>query len=257
MTKKEFFIKSSYADDWSQWVHDHHTLSPLDVKIIKAIDAKNDEIILEIGAGEGKIAQILLRSRIQYIGLDISHRILNYAKNKLMALGFSNFHLIVADAEYFPFRSSMDKIFYYNTLFFIPNRFLTLRNASYTLKNSGKMIIDTTNFLNLYYILLYLNQTIRNFGKWIANRFHIVRKLIKLLRKRDYNPYFRPGSKGNILIILWELRKLGFKPLILSGYPTNLQQYFLRIIKNPYLEDSFTTGILKLFSGRILIQAEK
>ncbi len=257
MPDKSYFIKSSYTDDWTKWVHEHPKLSKLDLKMIKSIDAHDNEFILEIGAGEGKFGRLLLsKAGIVYVGLDISHRILTYAKNKFRKADYTTFYLVTADAEFLPFKRSMEKIFYYNSLFFIPTRYKTFTNARSVLKAHGKLIIDSNNILNSYYIIVYINGKIRYFAKKIANKIGLIRKAIKFIRKRDYNPYFRPGSIGNLFIILWELRRLRFQKIKYSGMLTIFQEYCLRFVPIKRVKQLIQRNILKYFSGRLILEAQ-
>ena len=255
LAKKEYFTKSSYTDDWTRWVREHPEFSNFDLRMVKAVNAQDGEYILEVGAGEGNIAKLLLKNRIHYVGLDISYKILTYAKENFSNLNYSNFHLITADAEFIPLRRSMDTIFYYNTLFLVPSRYKTLIDAKQVLKANGKLVLDTNNFLNMFYIFHYINGRIRFIGKKIANKFKLVRKLIKIIRGRDYNPYFRPSSKGNVLIILWELKYLKFEIVNFSGFLTKLQEYFLKLIPLARVKSLLRNRVLWLFSGRIIIEA--
>jgi len=256
LSDKKFFIKSSYADDWTQWVRERNKSTAYEWKFLNLINAQENEYILEIGSGEGRIAKKILDHRTYYIGVDISHKILVYAKTELEKFFNSHFSFIVADAEFLPFKRALNKVFFLNTMFFIPNRFKALNNARNILTSNGKLILDNSNLLNIQYIFYYLYGKIRNYTKKVANRFHIIQKLIKVIRKRDYNPYFRPGSKGNFFIFDWELKLLNFKNIKITGEPTLIQKYFLKMIPNRRIVQLIYNKILKYFSARLIIEAE-
>ncbi len=254
---KTYFIKSSYAEDWTEKVRSEKRLSELELKLINLTDPKNNELILEIGAGEGRIAEELLKTRILYIGVDISHQILTFARDELKKRYNSNFHLITADSSYLPIRPLINKILAVNTLFFCPDRYKTLNDSRNILKINGKIILDNINTFNLYYIIYYIYGKLIYFIKKIAIRFNFIRKVIKLIRKRDLNPYLRPGSKGNVVIYLYELKKLSFNKISYDTELTPIQSYFLKIIPNPRIRTLIIQKVLKYFSGRLILQAQK
>lgn len=256
LSNKKFFIKSSYADDWTQWVREQNKSTDYECKFLKLLNAQNNDFILEIGSGEGRIAKQILEHRINYIGVDISHKILVYAKTELEKSFNSHFSLIVADAEFLPFKRALNKVFFLNSIFFVPNRYKALNDARNVLVSNGKLILDNSNLLNIQYIFLYVYAKMRNSAKRIANRVQIIRKLIKIIRKHDYNPYFRPGSKGNIFIFNWELKLLNFKNIKFTGQPTVIQQYFLKMIPNRWIGQLIYSKLLKYFSARFIIEAE-
>ncbi|MHA1130138.1 MAG: class I SAM-dependent methyltransferase [Candidatus Helarchaeota archaeon] len=253
---KDFFIKSEYADTWTEKVRRTGTLSTYELEFIRLIDVQDGEYLLEIGSGEGRIAKGLLKSNIFYIGIDLSSQILTYARTELMQHFNTRYYLIAADSAHIPLKPSVQKVFAINTIFFCPDRYNTLRNSRSILRDHGKLIIDNNNMLNLYYIGYYLYGKIRYLIKKIANKFRLIRKIIKTIRKRDYNPYFRPGSKGNIIIYHRELKILNFKNIKYSPTLTIFQQYFLRLIPNFYIRQLLREKILKYFAARLIIEAK-
>jgi ubiquinone/menaquinone biosynthesis C-methylase UbiE len=256
LSDKKFFIKSSYADDWTRWIRERNRSTDYELRFFNLIKAKHNEIIVEIGSGEGRIAKKLLEYPIYYIGVDISQKILVYAKTELEKLFNSGFYFIEADAEFLPFKRAINKVFFLNSLFFVPNRFKALNNTRNILKENGKLLLDNSNVLNLYYILYFLYGKVRQFAKIIANHVGLIRKLIRIVRKRDYNPYFRPGSKGNFFIYNWELKRLNFRNIRYIGELTSLQKYFLKLIPNTRIQQLIYDKFLKFFSARLIIEAQ-
>lgn len=256
LSDKKFFIKSSYADDWTQWVREQNRSTDYELRFFHLLKAEDNEIIVEIGSGEGRIAKMLLEQPISYVGVDISQKILAYAKTELEKLYNSGFYFIAADAEFLPFKRAINKVFFLNTLFFVPNRFKALNDTRNILIANGKLFLDNSNVLNLYYILYFLYAKIRKYAKIVANRVRLIRKLIKIIRKRDYNPYIRPGSKGNFFIYDWELKRLHFKNIRYIGESTDIQKYFLKMIPNKRIRQLFFNRFLKMFSARLIIEAQ-
>jgi len=253
---KKFFIKSSYTDDWTHWVRERNKSTDYELKFLNLLDAQDDEKILEIGAGEGRIAKKILEHPIYYIGVDISHKILVYAKNELIKSSNYHFYFIAADAEFLPFKRAINKVFFLNTIFFIPNRFKALYNSRNILLPNGKLILDNSNTLNIQYILYYIYGKARNSAKRIANRVQIIKKIIKIIRNRDYNPFFRPGSKGNYFIYNWELKMLNFRKIRYIYELTAIQRYFLKFIRNKRIQQLIYDKFLKYFSARLIIEAQ-
>lgn len=97
------------------------------------LDLKGDSLVLDAGCGTGLLFEHIGGSIKLLVGLDISSKILEKAKNR--AKRFPNVALIRADADFLPFSNDVfDGIFAISLLQNTPNPILTL----YEMKRVGK-----------------------------------------------------------------------------------------------------------------------
>jgi len=115
--------------------------------ILKLLEPKNDNLIVDVGCGTGWISEWLSRCGVEVVGIDISKAVINVASNRLKLqyrddyLHKLKLHFLVQDVEYLGFReNSFDAVLFYDALNHIPDWKLAIRNAHKVLKKNGKAV---------------------------------------------------------------------------------------------------------------------
>lgn len=88
---------------------------PKDIKEILFLSAKTNPHILEIGCGNGRDAYEIVKHTNDYLGIDISEKLINLAYKKVPGA-----HFEVADIEDFVFPHDLDIIFAFASLIHVP-----------------------------------------------------------------------------------------------------------------------------------------
>lgn len=119
--------------------HRKHTIMTTAIKDIRV------GIILDVGCSKGDAyLEPILRTGLEVVGLDLNHSHIEIAKNWIKS--HENFHPIIADAQYLPFRKkSLDRIICGEVIEHLPRPQLLLRAAHISLKESGILILTTPN----------------------------------------------------------------------------------------------------------------
>ncbi len=167
---KYFFIKTNYSEYWIKKIK-NKKLEYYEKRAIKLLNLSNNNIILEIGCGDGRFTkQIIKKNKNIYVGIDISYKMIKYTRNNIKR---SNF--IISDAEYLPFRNEVfDRILIFATLFFISNQKKTILEIKRVSKKNCKIVIDHRNILN---VKILINKILFKILKKIKN---IIKKIIKI-----------------------------------------------------------------------------
>jgi len=102
---------------------------------VDAVSQVKDGLILEVGVGSGRVALPLMKKiTLQFVGLDLSKEMLKNAQMKMSAYK-QRCNLLVADAEYLPFRNNVfDAIICMSTLHYFSSPKTSLREFSRALK---------------------------------------------------------------------------------------------------------------------------
>lgn len=153
-------------------------------EIVGAALAVGREDSLEIGVGSGRVCIPLLKeTRLHFVGIDISKAMLKIAKRKLTCHREKS-NLILADAEYLPFRNeTFNLVICVSTLHYLNSVELVLQEISRLLKRKGVFIygdicmheMDTTGFMDKlektislahgrYYKTSQMRRTIEKYG---------------------------------------------------------------------------------------------
>ncbi len=117
--------------------------------LVRAMDIKASDVVLEIGCGIGRIGVPLTKLCTKWIGTDISPKMLELARTEIARTGRNNFELHELFAcNLNSFRSdSVDKI-YCSTVFMHLDewdRFAYVEDSFRVLKPGGKLYVDNIN----------------------------------------------------------------------------------------------------------------
>jgi 2-polyprenyl-3-methyl-5-hydroxy-6-metoxy-1,4-benzoquinol methylase len=197
---------------------------------------KPDDKVLDAGCGNGRISEIVGKSKAEYLGIDLSEEIIRRAKAKYPKEKFQKADILDLKFD----EGKFDLIFCNAVLQHIPSqsfRILALENLFYALKQGGYLMMTNWNLWqkNLRYLIFkYFFQKItagtdldfRDFfkpwknakGEVLAERYlHAftlseLRGLFELTRFRIIENYY---SKNNKKVSFWQgynLVTIGQKP---------------------------------------------
>lgn len=142
---KRYFIESDYPDYWATKIREKKFVEPYLNCFFELLKFDKENLVLEVGVGEGRFISKVIKEGAVYVGIDISRRILNYATEKVES--DDAIHLVVADAESLPFRDKVfDECFCISTIFFIPNQSKAIKEMGRIVKTN--LVIDFRNTLS-------------------------------------------------------------------------------------------------------------
>jgi ubiquinone/menaquinone biosynthesis C-methylase UbiE len=131
--------------------------------------------ILEVGTGTGRYAA-LLNDR-NYVGIDLSHNMLDKAKERTSSV------YICADGENLPFQDgTFDSVICSRTFRFIPNPLKALKEARRVLRKGGRCIISV-DFLRDFYGYRIAQSV---FGKFPYETHYRVDEMLDLYRNAGF-----------------------------------------------------------------------
>ena len=118
-------------------------------RIIKHLLHPTSKLVLEVGVGTGRFTTWLAERDLEVIGVDISKEMLRKAKRKTQ--NSSKIHLILADANFLPFRKGIfDTCVSINVINHIPNVDTFLKEIKHVIKPGGFFIFNFPNLLSPY-----------------------------------------------------------------------------------------------------------
>lgn len=125
-------------------IHDIHLLKRLN-NIIKLLNPKKGDIILDIGCGPGYVF-FECNKKAKTIALERADTALKKIKEKSINLFNKKALLVNGDGRYLPFKkNSISKIICGDVLEHITNYKLLLKEANRVLKKSGKLVVSVPN----------------------------------------------------------------------------------------------------------------
>lgn len=136
-------IKANPIVDYEQHVRS--------VIVLKLLDARPGEIILDIGCGNARDILQILSSGAKVVGIDISEGMVSAAKKDLAACGIDQVMLQVGDATTLPFPDRrFDKILCSEVIEHIPDAQKALTEMWRVLKPGGSVVLSTPNPMSWY-----------------------------------------------------------------------------------------------------------
>jgi trans-aconitate 2-methyltransferase len=113
-------------------------------ELISKLNLKGDEIVLDIGSGDGKVtAEIAAQvPNGSVLGIDSSEEMIRLAQGKFSADAFTNLRFQRVDASSLPFKNKFDVVFSNATLHWIQDQRPVLKGISGSLKHSGKVLLQ-------------------------------------------------------------------------------------------------------------------
>jgi ubiquinone/menaquinone biosynthesis C-methylase UbiE/uncharacterized protein YbaR (Trm112 family) len=118
--------------------------------MLKALNIRKGEVVVELGAGTGRLTTVLSRLGPTILALDIASRSLELNRSKCEKIPGADVHFIAADACFLPLRDSVgDKVASSQLLEHIPTepeRQRLAHEARRVLKQGGVLALTTYNF---------------------------------------------------------------------------------------------------------------
>lgn len=148
---------------------------PNEIKKVFSLVSKNNPKVFEIGCGSGRDAQEILKYTNDYLGIDFSGKLIEYAKKNNPKANF-----LVADADDFVFPSNNDIIFAFASLLHSDKKSISkILKKIHSSLNTGKIV-----FLSLKYGAYQEKIKIDEFGKRIFYYYDF--KTLKELTKNNF-----------------------------------------------------------------------
>ncbi len=184
-------------------------------ELFKPFVEKNNAV-LDVGCGNGRLAEFFAYKQIQYSGHDISSKLIEHAQHKNRQGTFT-----VGEASRLPYRDGrFDVIFLIATLHHIPSHTLrktVMREAYRVLKNNGTLIMTEWNLWNT---------------QWWPLLFHFSIKKLTGNSDLDWGDVQKPwkNSQGDLLgyRYLHPFTRGGLKRLITTAGFSNITQYYTK-----------------------------
>ena len=156
------------------------------------LNIKTGGVILDIGCGDGGVAQIVDNDKAFYIGIDINTSKLKRAKIKLKRIGRHDCELIVGDAANIPLRGeSVKNVSMLEVLEHIPKSLeaKTILEVRQVLQRGGKVVISTgaLNFLACLLDPAFIISGHRHYSKrYVASKLNSASFRIVKFEQRGY-----------------------------------------------------------------------
>lgn len=168
--------------------------------LIKVLDPKPTERILDLGCGSGQLTSKINELAKETIGIDKSQEMIYDAKSK-----FENIRFQVGDAENFDFKEKFDSIFSNATLHWVKNQKKAIKCMFENLNPNGKIVVEFGGKGNVQTIVNQLRNSLRQRG---------------YLTQSELDLWYFP-SIGEYST---ELESIGFRVLLAEHYdrPTEL-----------------------------------
>lgn len=127
--------------------------------LIKLLNPKADECILDLGCGSGQLTSEISKKAKEAIGLDSSPEMIKTARLNFPALEFQ-----LGDATNFHFKCKFDSIFSNATLHWVVDYGSAINCMYANLKPGGKLVVEFGGKGNVQIITEQLRKTLKNKG---------------------------------------------------------------------------------------------
>lgn len=248
MKEERYFIESFYAELWTKSIR-KKTIERYHEDFIKLLRPSDGDIILEVGAGEGRFIPLIVKEKATYVGIDVSATVLRYAKEQLRPENKKRVHFLVAEAKHLPFTSkSVNKSYSYATIFYIPNKKLVIEEMKRVSKE--KMVIEFRNIFSPKYFLRFLMAHTLNFFL----SFQVIRRV--LLTFTNFIPYHKKDLWTKIAL---KDEKLAVEPKHFPDSPLTISSYFTSFKIYSFLEHGLKRHYAKrewLFKPALIVEAD-
>lgn len=127
-------------------------------KVIHLFNNPSKKFFLDIGTGTGRVARSLLSLGNDVVGLDVSSDRLSLALKKYKNLKTEqNYHLLLADAQYLPFKKEVfDNVLSIRVLKYLKNSKMGFSEISRVIKNKGLCVLELSNIFGYESLWLFL-----------------------------------------------------------------------------------------------------
>ena len=153
-------------------------LSKMEInKILELLGAKPFELILDVGAGSGRITREVIRTNANVIAVDVERKAAQSIKMGKQLNG--DYAIVIADGQHLPFiNDCFDGIICIRTLKYFQNPLLGISEFSRTLKLHGRLIIDFSSIFGYESLLRYFTP-VKSARKAHVFNFFEIKELVK------------------------------------------------------------------------------
>lgn len=164
--------------------------------VFSLVQPVNQQRILEVAIGTGRIAIELASRGANVVGMDISQAMLNQTQNKTRVWGIDQkVQVIAANAYALPFvEGSFDKCICINALNHMPNTRQVIQEISRVLKPGGILVINFTNLWSLYFpIGLIVNLRNQSWRNKVYTHWYTMSQIKQICNKADLEVWETQG----------------------------------------------------------------
>ena len=123
MRASRFFANPNYADYWSEKIRVKQYEEIYRKEFLQNLQVESKDLVLEVGVGEGRNVLELISKGANYVGIDISGKMLAKTRERIDDQVFDKVDLLVGDALCLPFRQfAFDKVLCFAVVFFLPSQ---------------------------------------------------------------------------------------------------------------------------------------
>ena len=135
-------------NSWNPDEYKKHTsfVSELAMPVVYLLDPKSGERVLDLGCGDGTLAQEIEQRGAKVLGIDLSKEMVQKAKE-------SGIEAMVATVTDLPFKDEFDAIFSNATLHWVKQSDLALKNIAKSLKSGGRFVAEFGGKGNAYHLV--------------------------------------------------------------------------------------------------------
>jgi len=130
---------------------------------LEKLDAKEEDIILDLGCGSGRLMRRFVAKCKLAVGIDFSLDSLFVLKKRLDSMGLNNFELVQAAVAALPLKDNIfNKILCVSLLQMIPGfkcRIEVLRDMQRVLKINGELVISVMNYTIARRLLKFMGRS--------------------------------------------------------------------------------------------------
>ena len=170
----------SYEQEiWTRDKYFHNRIKELVLNLVPEIKSQR---ILELGVGPGIYYKLFVRRHHYVIGMDISKEMLKETRANLKKIHYNGSNLILADAEFLPFRTnSFDIVNCIEVLRHLPQPYKIIwnvfREMQRILSRQGFILLTVPNILfplNIFWVIYYMipRYIMRIFHKGIGYHYN-------------------------------------------------------------------------------------
>lgn len=157
---------------------------------------------LDVGCYLGSFSLSMLEKGLNVIGLELEYMNARKARSRLKR--YDSFNLVIADAQYLPFRDGcLNLIIAGEVIEHLPNPALLIRDAYSSLRKTGLFILSTPNSLSFESLVYYIYEPLRLLR---------TKRELEGRKGKDHISLFTYNSLRNLLTSLdFKIKKVGLK----------------------------------------------
>ncbi len=137
----------------------HHFVYEYGEDLLKLLNPKKGELILDLGCGTGQLTYQISKSKATAIGIDNSEKMIESAR-----INYPEISFFVKNAANFKFEKSFDAIFSNAVLHWVLESEKAIKSMSNNLKQGGRLVLEFGGKGNVQTILNSVKKILQNEG---------------------------------------------------------------------------------------------